>query len=305
LEAFLVAGLAVAVGWLSTVAYSFVPKPPPTPTPEARVGEFSGISALKFVSDQLAFGPRPTGSEAGMLTSDYIRRQLEAFGWSTEIQPFTYRGVSGRNIIARAGSGPPVVIGAHYDTRARADKDPDPDQRYAPMVGANDGASGVAVLLELARSLNKGELKNEVWLTFFDAEDNGGLDGWQFSVGSEFLAEHLTKAPEMVIIVDMIGDADQQIYQERNSTPELRDQIWSLAADLGYSAYFIPQVKWPITDDHIPFLRRGYAAVDLIDFDYPYWHTTQDTADKLSAVSLERVGRVLQTLLERDSKEPS
>jgi Zn-dependent M28 family amino/carboxypeptidase len=172
------------------------------------------------------------------------------------------------------------------------------------MLGANDGASGVAVLLELARSLNKQKLRNEVWLTFFDAEDNGGLDGWQYSAGSEFLAEHLSEVPETVIVVDMIGDADQQIYMERNSTPELKEKLWSLAAHLGYSAYFIPQVKWPITDDHIPFLRRGYAAVDVIDFDYPYWHTTQDTADKVSAVSLERVGRVLQTFLENDSKEP-
>jgi glutaminyl-peptide cyclotransferase len=304
LETILLVGLAIAVGWLSSVAYGFVPKPPPRPTPDARVGEFSGVSAMKFVTEQLAFGPRPTGSEASILTGDYIRSQLEASGWSIEIQPFTYRGVSGRNIIARAGSGPPAVIGAHYDTRLRADEDPDPDLRNAPMLGANDGASGVAVLLELARTLNKEKLKNEVWLTFFDAEDNGNLDGWQYSAGSEFLAGHLREAPKMVVIVDMIGDADQQIYKERNSTPALQEQLWSVAADLGYSAYFIPQVKWPITDDHIPFLRRGYAAVDLIDFDYPYWHTTQDTADKLSAGSLERVGKVLQTFLERDSKEP-
>lgn len=172
------------------------------------------------------------------------------------------------------------------------------------MPGANDGASGVAVLLELARILDIEKLRNEVWLVFFDAEDNGNLDGWEFSAGSEYMAAHLSAAPAQVVIVDMIGDADQVIYKERNSTPELQEQIWAIAARLGYEDQFVPKYKWSISDDHIPFLRRGYPAIDLIDFDYPFWHTTRDTIDKLSAESLERVGRVLQTYIEQDSQKP-
>ena len=112
------------------------------------------------------------------------------------------------------------------------------------------------------------------------------------------LASRLTVVPEMVVIADMIGDRDQQIFKERNSTPELVERIWAIAARLGYEETFLPTVKWAMLDDHTPFLERGIPAVDLIDFDYPYWHTTQDTLDKVAPESLERVGRVLQVLLE-------
>jgi Zn-dependent M28 family amino/carboxypeptidase len=304
LETVLLLGLLAVVGWSASVARSFVPVPQPTSTLVDRAEQFTGASALSFVADQLAIGSRPSGSENGKRTADYIVQQLTDFGWNTEVQEFTYRGVLGRNIIAKAGAGPLLIIGAHYDTRQRADRDPDPNRRQEPVPGANDGASGVAVLLELARTLDIGKLRNEVWLTFFDAEDNGGLDGWEFSAGSEYMAEHLSTAPAQVVIVDMIGDANQGIYQERNSTPELRDQIWSIAAGLGYKDQFIPELKWSITDDHIPFLRRGYPAVDVIDFDYSFWHTTQDTIDKVSADSLERVGKVLQAFVERNEIEP-
>ena len=305
LEATLLLGLAVVVCWIGSVAHSFVPVPQATPTPVAGAGGFSGESALSFVADQLAIGSRPTGTENGRRTGDYIIKRLSEFGWSTEVQHFTYRDVPGRNIIAKAGTGPVVIIGAHYDTRIRSDRDPDPTRRLEPVPGANDGASGVAVLLELARILDIEKLRNEVWLVFFDAEDNGNLDGWEFSAGSEYMAAHLSAAPAQVVIVDMIGDSDQVIYKERNSTPKLQEQIWAIAARLGYEDQFVPTYKWSISDDHIPFLRRGYPAIDLIDFDYPFWHTTQDTIDKLSAESLERVGRVLQTYIEQDSQNPN
>jgi glutaminyl-peptide cyclotransferase len=196
----------------------------------------------------------------------------------------------------RRGQGPVVIIGAHYDTRRRADQDP--QDTSLPVPGANDGASGVAVLLELARVLDKDKLTQQVWLAFFDAEDNGGLDGWDWIVGSSYMAQHLTITPEYVIIVDMIGDADQQIYREQNSDPVLSDKIWNLAAELGYSEQFINSVNHSMIDDHTPFIRQGITAVDLIDFDYPYWHTSSDTLDKISLLCLERVGRVLETLLE-------
>jgi len=101
-----------------------------------------------------------------------------------------------------------------------------------------------------------------------------------------------------MILLDMIGDSDQQIYYEVNSDRALSDRIWSVAAQLGYGDHFIPQARWQIIDDHIPFAKRGIPAIDIIDFDYPYWHTINDTTDKVSPDSLERVGRTLQMFLE-------
>ncbi len=254
---------------------------------------------MRDVVAQMDFGPRSAGSAANRATGDYILAQLQQANWKTETQEFVFRNVPIRNIAAKIGQGggPVVIIGAHYDTRPRADQDT--SNPTAPVPGANDGASGVAVLLELARVLNESRLKNEVWLAFFDAEDNGGLDGWQWSVGATYFAERLTASPYAVIVVDMIGDADQNIYWEQNSDGELQKELWLVAEKLGYGAQFIPQFKYSMEDDHTPFLRRGIRAVDLIDFDYPDWHTTQDTVDKVSAASLERVGRVLQAWIEK------
>jgi Zn-dependent M28 family amino/carboxypeptidase len=257
---------------------------------------FDGQRAYQHALAQCEQGPRPSGSEAGWATGDYIIQQLEKAGWKVTTQEFDYRGVKIRNILGQQGEGPPMILGAHYDTRRLADQDPhDPGQ---PVPGGNDGASGVAVLLELAHTLNPKMLHNEVWIAFFDAEDNGGLDGWPWSVGATYMAEHLTIRPEAVIVVDMVGDADQQLYQERNSNRALVEQIWTLAAHLGYDEQFIPRYKWSMTDDHTPFLQHGIPAVDIIDFDYPYWHTVEDTCDKVSPESLERVGRVLEEWLE-------
>lgn len=188
-----------------------------------------------------------------------------------------------------------IILGAHFDSRKYADQDK--SQPTAPVPAANDGASGVAVLLELARVIDAARLKNEVWLAFFDAEDNGDIDGWPWSVGATHMADSLSTTPQVVVVLDMIGDADQEIYYEGNSDKTVEKELFDLAAQLGYGRYFIPRERWSMIDDHTPFLSRGFRAVDLIDFDYPYWHTTQDTADKVSAASLERVGRVLQAWL--------
>jgi glutaminyl-peptide cyclotransferase len=258
---------------------------------------------MRHVEAQMAFGPRPTGSEASRRTTDYILARLTDAGWDTETRPFVYREVEGRNLLGRGGAGEHVfLLGAHYDTRRRADHDPDtPDQ---PVPGANDGASGVAVLLELARVLDLAAVDGEVWLAFFDAEDNGRLDGWDWIVGSRDFAARLEVTPEYVIVVDMIGDADQDIYLEGNSDPVLQAHLWAIAADLGYLDYFIPEVRHSMLDDHTPFLEKGIPAVDIIDFDYAFWHTTQDTTDKVSPASLERVGRVLETFLEAGGAYP-
>jgi glutaminyl-peptide cyclotransferase len=190
-----------------------------------------------------------------------------------------------------------IIIGAHFDTRIYADEDPDPDKRTQPVPGANDGASGVAVLLELARILPV-DLKQDIWLVFFDAEDNGNIPGWDWIMGSRYFVNSLQGKPNAAIIVDMIGDADLNIYLERGSDKELSAEIWSVAADLGYSQ-FIPFPKYNILDDHVPFLEAGIRAIDIIDFDYPYWHTTEDTLDKVSSESLEAVGETLRVWLLR------
>jgi glutaminyl-peptide cyclotransferase len=164
--------------------------------------------------------------------------------------------------------------------------------RNQPVPGAEDGASGVAVLLELARVLPP-DLKSQVWLVFFDTEDQGDLPGWDWILGSRLFVDKLTAKPDAVVIIDMIGDTDLNIYQERNSNPALVQSIWAAAATAGFQKQFIPQPKYAMEDDHTPFLQHGIAAVDLIDFDYPYWHTTQDTPDKVSAESLKAVGETL------------
>jgi glutaminyl-peptide cyclotransferase len=265
---------------------------------------FSGRRAYDDVKTLVSYGPRPVGSEANRRTADYIAKTLRDAGWKVEFQDFTQGGLPIRNVIASKGSGPLILLGTHYDTRPVTDQDP--ADRSQPVVGANDGASGVAVLLELARVLSaKATDQAEIRLAFFDAEDRGDLNGWDWSIGAQYTARNLDRAPRMVIIVDMVGDADQQIYYEWNSSLSLQERIWRIAAQKGYGAYFIPTYKYAMTDDHTPFIRQGYPTALIIDFDYPAWHTTQDTLDKISADSLQRVGNVLQTLLEGEPFAPN
>jgi hypothetical protein len=258
---------------------------------------FDGARAYGHVIEQVSFGPRPPGSEALRRTGEYISEHLEKVGWSVWMQEFTYQGVTLRNIFAAKSPDPPIeaaiLLGAHYDTRPRADRETDASRRDEAILGANDGASGVAVLLELARVFEEERCGTEVILAFFDAEDSGNINGWPFSVGAEAAAEELASRLSQVIVVDMVGDADQQFYYERGSDPGIQQELWSIANDLGYSKWFIPEPRHGVIDDHVPFMRRGVHSVDIIDFDYAYWHTLQDTADKVTEDSLERVGRVL------------
>ncbi len=261
---------------------------------------FDGERALNLVAEQLAFGPRIPGTPEIELTRRWIEAELEGTGWDTRRECFQHMGVQLCNLIATPGKGAgpeaqAIVLGAHYDTRRVADLDPVfPSQ---PVPGANDGASGVAVLLELARVLDPTRIESNLTFYFFDGEDQGNLDGWSWSVGAQYAAAQLTSTPDLVIIVDMVGDRDLQVFIERNSTRSLADEIWSTAHDLGYDA-FIPEVKYTIIDDHVPFLQRGIDVVEIIDFDYPAWHTIGDTLDKVSAESLFEIGHTLQVWLE-------
>lgn len=282
----------IYLGWLG---YGTLPEPTPTPVPALT---FDGNRALALAQAQCDFGPRPTGSAASIATGDWIIEQLETQGWAVETHEFLWNEIPVRNIIATAGSGPAIIVGAHYDTRLFADQDPDPALRTAPILGGNDAASGAAVLLELAHVLDTDALQNEVQLAFFDAEDNGDIEGWQWAIGSTRLAEELVDLPAAMILLDMIGDTEQRLPFEINSDPALSQQLWALAADLGYGDVFVPEPGYTLIDDHLGFIDRGIPAVDIIDFDYPHWHTTADTCDKLSPESLGRVGHVLEVYLE-------
>lgn len=260
--------------------------------------EFDSDRAYSHVVAQMDLGPRITGTAANTAAGDYIAKQLRESGWQVEFQTFTYKDTPVRNIIGRAnvGKGPVIIVGAHYDCRLRADQDP--DHPNDPVPGADDGASGVAVLLELARTLDQRKVPNEIWLAFFDAEDNGDLDGWEWIVGSAYMAEHLEITPRAMILLDMVADQEQQFYYENNSDQGLSMKVWDTAAKLGYGDHFIPTSRWSMEDDHIPFVRKGIPSLDIIDFDYPHWHRTTDTIDKISVESLERVGRTMEVFLE-------
>lgn len=260
---------------------------------QSEATKFDGGRALEYAAYQLELGPRTVGSEAHTTAVEWMMQTLEASGWAVELQEMERMGHPVQNVIAKRGTGEPwIILGAHYDSRFVADQDPDPAARDEPVPGANDGASGVAVLLELARVLPR-DLDAQVWLVMFDAEDNGHIEGWDWILGSRAFAESLIDHPDAVVIVDMIGDADLQIYLEANSDETLRNEIWAQAAELGYGDVFIDEVRHSMLDDHTPFLELGIPAVDLIDFDYPHWHTTADTLDKISAESLDAMGDTL------------
>lgn len=262
---------------------------------------FNENRAFEHLETQLTFGPRTPDSEGIVLLRKYIIGQLTQANCQIEVQEFSKYGDDYQNIICKKGSRnePFILIGAHYDTREYADRDPDKNNRTQPVPGANDGASGVAVLLELLTVVDE-KVPGKIWFVFFDGEDNGDIKGKDWILGSRYLAEHLNNVgelPHAVLILDMIGDNDLNIYYEKNSDINIMHDLWSSADELGYSDQFIDEYRYSIVDDHLPFIQLGVPAVDIIDFDYPYWHTTQDTIDKVSIESLNTVGEVVLTWL--------
>jgi len=270
---------------------------------------FSGILAYRFAEEQLAFGHRVPGTEDHSRARDFIRDTMEEFGYAVEYQTFSYDNTPGTNIIARSSfaedyypttdSGSDssdrktLVVGAHYDTRPWTGVNNLTDD---PIMGANDGASGVAVLLELARVLSVHPVNLDLEFVFFDLEDSG-LHSHEYAQGSKVYAESLSSQEKDsilgAIVVDMIGDRDLDIFLEKQSDEELRDAIWKEAEKLDYDEFHHSE-KYTMFDDHVRLINQGIPSVLLIDFDYPYWHTQEDTMDKISGDSLEKVGRVLE-----------
>jgi len=264
---------------------------------------FDGESAYGFLTAQCDFGPRPPGSENLTLCRAYIVETLESFKWTVSIQNFTYMETACANIIATWNSttDSPIILGAHYDTRPNATEEDNPSNQSLPILGANDGASGTAVLMELARILPTSE-RSKVELVFFDAEDSGDLNGWAWIQGSTYYVSQLSiqriGTIEAMILADMVGDKDLYLPKESSSTDSLQNAIWSIAADLGYGSTFVDTSGYSVFDDHRPFLDAGIPAVDIIQVPFPStWHTLEDTPDKCSAESLEIVGRVLEVFI--------
>jgi glutaminyl-peptide cyclotransferase len=287
---------------------------------------FDRDSAFAYLEAQCDFGARIPGSQAHEDCLQWMVARLQATTDTVILQPFTAATPFGgpydfTNVIAwfpGNTEAQPVMLGAHWDCRPRADADPDPALRNQPVMGANDGASGVAVLLEIARLAHQNPAHRPFILAFFDAEDSGGgpiggfdLNGW--AIGSSYMAKHMPAqipAPYALILIDLVGQ--DEVHNDRlgtpngsndyldfpiesyslNSAPELVDQIWSIGEAAGHAA-FIRTTRGYITDDHVPFIRQGIPALDIIDLPHPEWHTADDTPDCCSPDSLYQVGDTL------------
>ena len=262
---------------------------------------FNGGLAMVALERQVAIGPRVPGTATHLEARDYLVEQFGVFADHVELQSFSItdddREIPMHNVIATFGNATesPVMLCAHWDTRPFADRDPNPENRDKPIPGANDGASGVAVLIELARVFDIVAPPVPIVFVLFDGEDWGKSTANMFH-GSRYYAQNITPArPRYAILLDMVGDADLSIPIEptsRKAAPELMRDLWATAADMGVTQ-FSSRTGPALSDDHVLLIRAGIPAIDLIDFSYPPWHTLEDTPDKCSAESLEAVGSVL------------
>ena len=272
--------------------------------PAEKTGGFDGKRAFVHVVKQVGFGPRPSGSAAIGQLQEYIQSELASYGCNVETDSFTADTPAGRlpmkNIVAKIPGDKPgiIMLATHYDTK-----------RLENFVGADDGASSSAVMLELARLLCPRHGAYQVWITFFDGEEAVKFV-WQDPdnrYGSRQMAAKLAMSGELpkikaVLLADMVGSRNLRFRREADSTKALTDLIWTTAAQLGYSNVFVNE-SLPTEDDHIIFLKRGVPAVDVIDFDIPYWHTVEDTLDKVSARSVAITGHVfLESVKQLQSK---
>ncbi|MFA0773767.1 MAG: hypothetical protein PVTTEEND_000283 [Candidatus Fervidibacter sp.] len=284
----------------------------PASQPHPAVNAFDGQRAFDLLVQQVNFGPRIPDTEPSRQTQQLITQKLQEAGAQVLRQEFTvtYRGATYRMVnvlgVLKGRSDRKVLLCAHYDTRPVADQDPNPANRNKPIPGANDGASGVAVLLEIARVLKTHQPPRTVVFAFFDGEDLGDVSDGGMFFGSKFFARNLTVngvnlRAEMGVLLDMVGDRDFRSTDEtfsRQFAPQVVDGILRAAKVLGYGGLFFQPPAMSIMDDHLPLNEAGIPTADIIDFDYPYWHTLQDTPDKCSAETLAIVGRtVLQWLM--------
>ena len=276
--------------------------------PADTTGGFDGKRAFEHVARQVGFGAHPSGSPAITQVQDYLLSELKSYGCTTEIDAFNADTPVGRlpmkNILVKIPGDQPSVIllGTHYDTVLRND---------IVFVGADDGGSSTGVMLELARLLcsQRGQTgKHAVWIAFFDGEE--AMKAWSDTdsrYGSRQMAARLAASGDITkikafLLADLVGSRSLHFSRESTSTKALTDLVWNTAARLGYAEIFIHDSA-PVEDDHDSFLKRKVPSVDVIDLDrsrdVPFWHTADDTLDKISARSLATTGHVfLETIRE-------
>ncbi len=274
--------------------------------------DFNGDRAYQYLKDQVNFGPRVPGTPASEKCRDYLYHFFDSLKIAVDSQefnffdPYSSKEIRMVNVIASVtpqgtDTRQRVVLMAHYDSRPRAEHSADPAMQDRPIDGADDGASGVAVLMELGNLFSRVPPSIGVDMVMVDGEDWGKeSDHDLYLLGSREFARHdIRDRYKFGIVLDMIGDKDQNIYKEAYSeayAPKINNLVFSTAAKLGIST-FIDSVKYTIQDDHLSLITAGVPTVDIIDFDYPYWHTVDDTPDKCSGESLANVGRVLAQIL--------
>jgi glutaminyl-peptide cyclotransferase len=287
--------------------------------------DFNADSAYSYAKQQVAFGPRVPGTPGAVKAGDWIVQMMKQRADTVIEQRWMHKTLAGdsiplRNVLARfrPEATQRVLYITHWDTRPMADADQVLGNRGDPILGANDGASGVGLFIALGDALKKTPPNVGVDLLFVDGEDYGKSFDPPFSdvlLGSQYFVTHLPTPdykPMYGVLWDMIGDEHLNITQEPNSiqgAPEVVTRVWQKAAELGYSKYFLNEA-YPVavTDDHVPFLQRGFRVIDVIDLDYGpmsatgqaspnYHHTMQDTMDKITAKSLQIVGDVALALL--------
>jgi glutaminyl-peptide cyclotransferase len=265
--------------------------------------KFDSARAFAHIKELVAIGPRPAGSAGALKTRDYIKQQMRALGIATTEQPFEgdtpIGAVKMVNVIATIpgpGTGR-LIFAGHYDTKLFEDFE---------FVGANDAGSSTAFLIELARVLKDRKNAITIELLFLDGEEaigewaTGNTHGSRHYVLDASQSAASLKSIKALILVDMIADKQLTIKREANSTPWLTDAIWSAARKLNRREFV--EESTIVEDDHLPFLRAGIPAADIIDLQYPdesmrYWHTAEDTLDKVSAESMQAVGDVLLAAL--------
>lgn len=275
---------------------------------EKVVPTFDGDRAMKYLEAQVAFGPRVPGSASAERCREYLAAFFRELGGEIDTMQFfhadkhTGKNIEMVNLIARfsGGAGPEgerILLAAHYDSRPRAELDPDSSKQNLPIDGANDGASGVAVLMELANLIAVQKPQVNIDLAFLDGEDFGmSGDLSDYFLGAKEMTRRGIKGKyRCAVVVDMVGDRDLRVYRENFSEqyfPELNDRIWETAHTIGETT-FSDTVGYFVHDDHLSFMTVGLPSVVVIDFAYQYWHTSHDTPDKCSAASLASVGRVV------------
>jgi hypothetical protein len=309
IELGLVVTLGLAVAFFGYLAVGLLPR-------SVVDSAFDAERALADVVRQVGFGARATGTQASLETSEWLIQQLTGLGWDVVVQEFSVSDpLKGRNIVAirtpQTPSAGVAMLATHYDSRLAADEDADPDARTQPAPGANNGASGAAVLLELARTLDVDGGGQTVCLVFLDAEANGGIPGWAPFLGSRQLAAKLSRdvlrcaSPRFVVALDQVGAPDARFQPDPATEPWVNQSLWATALEQGFGDRFVAEVAAEAIEGSHTAFSQAYATSLIADRAYPHARTLADTPEMVSAETLAAVGRTLEVWLEQGAPEPS